>query len=455
MSNQEILNTQEKREYVWKIADKHYHNNKAKNEELLYLLMQRLLTDGKDVRKQFVEKLMKKMFVSIEPAKVDVMERFLTRYYRDEEGNIKEEKRKIGEIVSQDKNVKDYWETNGKKLLTHQGILKCADFVGVKFSSPEVVDKPNSNNDKGFFMIVEASSENRIPTIGAGSANDKSSQGEISNSYKFEMAHKRAVDRAFLAHVGLHDVYSSEEADSWSVEEMLRKQVEQQRKQMQQVIHQGKAEQQRLNQLLLEKDGEVKRRNGFIDRMLAYVSLPEDDNKYPNTRILTIIEKEDYEYVEQLKTHEDVNIAYTAKRLLALHGATIEQREEMEQVQKEAEKEITQEQDEKEAKQIVEQTETDSTPKKVENQEGKPFTLENITEEITEEPNEKESVEENDLISEKKESEEVVKKEVTVHAQESKEEAKPFQLDEVNNEIGDINGLTTLDYSWVEEEKEK
>lgn len=459
MSNQEILNTQEKREYVLKIAEKLYHNNKAKNEELLYLLMQRLLHDTKSVRKQFVEKLMKKLFVAIEPSRVDVMERFLTRYYRDEDGKLQEEKKKIKEIVSQDKSINDYWETNGKKLLTHQGIMKCADFVEVRFGSPDNIDKPNSNNDHGFYMVVEASSENRIPTFGVGSANTKNATGNISGSFKLEMAHKRAIGRAFLTHVGLHDVYSSEEADAWSMEETLKKQVEQQKKQVQQVIQQGLAEQKRLNQLLLDKEGEVQRRNGFIDRMLEYVSLPEEDEKYPNVRISTIIEKEDYEYVEQLKMHKDKNIAYTAKRLLALHSATIEEKEKIEQIQAAGMNEVTEEKDEKHVQEVIEKEEEEtkvvSTHKQVEVDKAKPFTLEPISEEVVEEdePIHQEESDEKIFELESMKSEEVVKKEVTTHTEETEnvETPKLFELEGIKEE----DKFTTVDFTLDEQDETK
>lgn len=456
MSNQETLNTQEKREYVLQIAEKLYQNNKAKNEELLYLLMQRLLGDEKPVRKQFVEKLMKRMFVPIESSKVDVMERLLTRYYRDENGKLKQEEKKIREIVSQDKNINDYWETNGKKLLTHQGIMKCADFVGVNFTKPDTVDEPNSNNDRGFYMVVEASSENRMPRSGAGSANEKNAKGDISGSYKFEMAHKRAVGRAFLTHMGLHDVYSSDESDSWSLEEMLKKQLEQQKKQLQQVIQQGKVEQNRLTQLLVEKNGEVKRRNDFIDIMLEYASLDENDEKYPNTRISKIIEKEDYEYLEQLKQHKDKKIAYTVKRLLALHGATVEEKEQIEQVQAAAVQEVAEEQNTNQVQQVAKQ-EKESENNKVVDNKAKPFELTDITEEENEE--EPASKEENneELISmqEKTVEKEMIKKESALPNNESSQtEAngpKPFDF----YDIGDDKGLTTFDFTLDKEEEKK
>ena len=322
------MTPQEKKEILYSIAEKLYTNYEAKGE-ILYLLIERIVKGEKPVEKEFVERLLKRFFVKQPESKVPVMERFITRYYEDKDGKIKEERKKIKEIVSQDEKDGDFWEADGKQILSLNGILKCAAFADVKFGNLEAVDKPNSNNAKGFYLTVEASSLNRHTTYGTGSANDDNAKSDIANKFKFETAHSRAITRTFLTHVGLFDVYSGVEADDWSKEEHLKRQLNQQNRMLNQTREQAKRE---IDKVKATAKDEISRRNRMIDELAKYVALPPDDEKYPSTYILTIIEKGDYEYAQELTKHSNTNIGWVAKRLLSLNRATIEEQEALEQV---------------------------------------------------------------------------------------------------------------------------
>jgi len=336
---------QDRREILKDIAQRLYHNEQPKSEQILNLLMQRLYCENKTISKKFATKLVKRLFVTTMEVKIPLMERIVRRYYKDKKGEMQYEEKKIKEIVSSDKKDGDIWSTGSKQLISHAGIKKIADFAEVTFTSPEIIDRPNSNNRKGFYLVVGASSPNRVPTYEVGSAHDENAKNKISDEFRFEMAHKRAMDRALLSHLGFHDIYSSEESDAWSTEENLKLQLSQKNNQIKQITNEGnrtrnemKVENEKLKAEIATLRQDVERRSVFIDKLLSYVALPANDEKYPNQYLSTIVERKDYEYMQGLTKNNDKTIRYAAIRLLKLDAMHIEEQEAKRQKEQEIEK---------------------------------------------------------------------------------------------------------------------
>ena len=328
------MEDREKREILQEVARRLYRNEQPKSEQLFQLLMHRIYGNEKPITKLFAIKLLNRLFKSTSEVKVPIMERIVKRYYSDEAGKVLYEEKKVKELVSEDAKDGDVWSTGGKQLISHAGIKKIADFAGVTFTSPEIIDKPNNVNRKGFYVIVGASSFNRLTTHEVGSAHDENAKGKISNEFRFEMAHKRAMDRALLSHLGFHDIYSSEESDAWSTEENLRLQLTQKNQQIQNMMSEGKRlrnemKQGQINfQTELQKlKQDIDKRSVFIDKLLGYVALSENDEKYAKEYLSTIIERKDYEYMNTLTKHNDKTIRYAAIRLLKLDALQIEEQE--------------------------------------------------------------------------------------------------------------------------------
>jgi hypothetical protein len=237
------------------------------------------------------------------PKKTPLLERLVKRIY-EENGEQKEEFKMVREIISDDPRDGDVWETgDGKVVVSHPGIKKLADFVGAYWEEPRLDDRPNTNNDKGFYFHFTCVFPDGSKGHEVGSANDRTTKNELSNSIKYEMAYKRGQDRSFLnsSYMKMYDIYSADEADAWSKEEMLKRQLEQKDRYIKQIINQGKSQ-------IAVKDEVIRKYVNFSDVLLRYVALPKDDEKYPSEYISTIIEREDYEYVQELINHEDKQI---------------------------------------------------------------------------------------------------------------------------------------------------
>lgn len=254
------------------------------------------------------------------PKKVPLLERLVKRIFT-EEGEQKEEYKKVKEVISEDPRDGDVWETgDGKVVISHTGIKKLADYVGAEWDEGELDDRPNSNNDKGFYFRITCRFPDGSKSKEVGSAHDKNAKGDISLSHKYEMAYKRAQDRAFLnsSYMKMYDVYSAEESDSWSKEEMLKRQLEQQERYIKETLANGNAQ-------LQAKEDTLRRYIAFSDRLLYYVALPQDDEKYPGEHITSIIEREDYEYLQRLQKSDDKTMVYIVNRLLKLSNLTLEE----------------------------------------------------------------------------------------------------------------------------------
>jgi len=331
--------------------------------------------------------------------KIPLGERLVKRVY-EENGEKKEEVKKISEIISLNKKDGDSWETvDGKKVISHQGILKLADFVGAHWLEPRIDDKPNSNNDRGFYFHFTCVFPDGSTAMEVGSANDINARSDISNQHKYEMAYKRGMDRSFLnsRYMKLYDVYSADEADTWSKEKMLEAQLEAKEKQIKEYTEKL------MDEIMKRKEetAKVVKRNEFIDKLITYMALPEGDGKYPRTYIQLIIEDGDTDYVENLKQHEDENIRFAAVRLLKLHTHKAKQKEKEEQEARELEErevqnaqvQTTSDEENNENEPVVTSSEglQKDEPKITINNSSKPFDIQKIEEvdETTEQPYEK------------------------------------------------------------------
>ncbi|PGK51472.1 hypothetical protein CN918_27145 [Priestia megaterium] len=377
---------QDRRDILQEIAQRLYHNEQPKNEQIFHLLMHRLYCESKPISKKTAAKLVKRLFKPTLEVKVPIMERIVRRYYTSEKGDIKYEERKIKELISSDAKDGDVWSTGGKQLLSHAGIKKIADFAQVTFTNPEIIDRPNSNNRKGFYVVVGASSFNRLTTHEVGSAHDDNAKNKISSEFRFEMAYKRAMDRALLSHLGFHDIYSSEESDAWSTEENLRLQISQKNKQVQQMAADGKRIQNEMKQENTRLQAEVQRlqqdvekRSAFIDKLLGYMTLPDTDEKYPKQYLSMIVERKDYDYMQALTKNNDKTIRYAAIRLLKLDAMHIEEQEAKRQKEQEVESIEQPQEPIKEQIKINEQIIASRTePVNKEYQEIKPYSTTNV-----------------------------------------------------------------------------
>lgn len=102
----------------------------------------------------------------------------------------------------------DIWDCHGTWVAYHRTLEKIAAKAGIKFDAPVVVEG-NSLASVATLCVTGRMGERSEWSIGEASPKNNK------NAYPFAMAEKRAKDRVIIKLVGLHGVYSEDEADDF------------------------------------------------------------------------------------------------------------------------------------------------------------------------------------------------------------------------------------------------
>lgn len=163
--------------------------------------------------------------------------------------------------------VRDTWGTkDGKnKIISETGMLKMIKFTKAIQLKPEKMSEPTKENDYRDAFMCGIQFPDGSTSYQIGEATKKTTSG-ISSDYKMFTAQKRGTHRAFLksSYVGFFDVYSEEEADAFRRDD--------------------------------EFIGETQ-----LTEMVMCVSLPDDDEMYPNALVSDVLFKHgDLEYLKKI-----------------------------------------------------------------------------------------------------------------------------------------------------------
>lgn len=102
----------------------------------------------------------------------------------------------------------DIWDCHGTWVAYHRTLEKIAAQAGIKFDAPVVIEG-NSSASVATLCVTGRMGERSEWSIGEASPKNNK------NAYPFAMAEKRAKDRVIIKLVGLHGVYSEDEADDF------------------------------------------------------------------------------------------------------------------------------------------------------------------------------------------------------------------------------------------------
>jgi hypothetical protein len=102
----------------------------------------------------------------------------------------------------------DIWDCHGTWVAYHRTLEKIAVKAGIKFDAPVVIEG-NSSASVATLCVTGRMGERSEWSIGEASPKNNK------NAYPFAMAEKRAKDRVIIKLVGLHGVYSEDEADEF------------------------------------------------------------------------------------------------------------------------------------------------------------------------------------------------------------------------------------------------
>lgn len=101
------------------------------------------------------------------------------------------------------------WDCHGTWVVYHKDIELMAAKAGVKFDAPMVLEA--NGTSKCVALCVMGHMEGAPSTWSVGEA----SPANCKNAYPYAMAEKRARDRVALKLLGLHGLYSEEEAEAF------------------------------------------------------------------------------------------------------------------------------------------------------------------------------------------------------------------------------------------------
>lgn len=131
----------------------------------------------------------------------------------------------------------DVWEVQKARVVKHKALERLAAAVNIKFDAPVIL---RNEADEAVLLVSATGSDGKhtewsigeakiVPMVDTGRKNNwgkpvyEPADGAIGNyqitpkqgAYPFAMAEKRAKDRVILKMVGLHGVYSEDEADDF------------------------------------------------------------------------------------------------------------------------------------------------------------------------------------------------------------------------------------------------
>lgn len=102
----------------------------------------------------------------------------------------------------------DIWDCHGTWVAYHRTLEKIAARAGIAFEPPMIVE---SDGAAGVVSICVIGMMGERREWSFGEASPKNNK----NAYPYSMAEKRAKDRVIIKLVGLHGVYSEDEADDF------------------------------------------------------------------------------------------------------------------------------------------------------------------------------------------------------------------------------------------------
>lgn len=218
---------------------------------------------------------------------MDVLERQVVKGELVDGEYQTQEVKKIKEIIDLDMDV---WEADGRVIITHNGVLKLAEFVGATWDEPRLDDRPRRENDNGFYYLITCRFPDGSSSFESGEASDLNTDKDrksIDYRYKQSMALKRGMDRSFLrsTFMKLYDVYSEEEAEYFknNSTNALKKKL----RQAEETV--GK---------FVEKQ---KRMKSMVFEFYEYVALDDQDAKYPKEYVVNVWRNyKDLDYLKQL-----------------------------------------------------------------------------------------------------------------------------------------------------------
>jgi hypothetical protein len=100
------------------------------------------------------------------------------------------------------------WDCRGKWIINHKDVELMAARAGVKFGLPTVIEASGERKVVAMLVTATLGEVTDWATGEAAPANNK-------NAYPYAMAEKRARDRVALKVLGLHGMYSEDEADEF------------------------------------------------------------------------------------------------------------------------------------------------------------------------------------------------------------------------------------------------
>ena len=101
------------------------------------------------------------------------------------------------------------WDCHGTLVIYHKDVELIAAKAGVLFDMPVVLEA--NGQTKCAAICVQA----KLPDGSSAWSIGEAAPGNNKNAYPFAMAEKRAKDRVVLKLLGLHGLYSEEEADAF------------------------------------------------------------------------------------------------------------------------------------------------------------------------------------------------------------------------------------------------
>lgn len=223
------------------------------------------------------------------------------------------EEKKVKEIIDPETDV---WEARGKVIISHNGVLKLAAYVGATWDEPRLDDKPREENGNGFYYIITCRFPDGTSSFETGEASDYNTDAKrmtLDYRYKQSMAIKRGMDRSFLrsAYMKMYDVYSEEEAEDF------------------------KEDIKTLKQTISKLRKNESKMKAIIYEIKDYIALGPDDEKYPNEYIVNIWKNyRDIEYLQELKETKKNEKAL----LFAINQVLREAKNELKKLEEEKEK---------------------------------------------------------------------------------------------------------------------
>lgn len=106
----------------------------------------------------------------------------------------------------------DIWDCHGTWVAYHRTLEKIAAKAGISYETPTVLV---AERDAAAIMVTGRLKDRTEWSIGEAVINQNYKVSGKQAGYPFAMAEKRAKDRVIIKLVGLHGVYSEEEADDF------------------------------------------------------------------------------------------------------------------------------------------------------------------------------------------------------------------------------------------------